>query len=78
MRVVQALHWLKDTMATDSDHIKGKIVNLLHDGTEGARIHDDLRQGFGALPIWMQDFLRGMLDLAPCALGERGPATGQE
>ena len=65
MRVVQALHWLKDTMGTDAEHISQKIDTLLHAGKKGAPIRDDLRQGFNVLPIWMQDFMRGMLDLTP-------------
>lgn len=71
MRVVQALHWLKDTMSTDSDHVKLKIANVLHDGDKGASIRDDLRQGFSALPIWMQDFLRDMLDLSSAPLDDK-------
>jgi hypothetical protein len=64
MRVVQALHWLKDTIGTDSEHIQRKINTLLNDGKKGIAIQDDLRQGFNVLPIWMQDLLRDLLGLS--------------
>lgn len=68
MRLVQALHWLKDTLPSDSDHIRQKIGRLLADKKQGGAIHDDLIQGFSALPIWMQDYLRPLLDLSPDAI----------
>lgn len=67
MRLVQALHWLKDTLPSDSDHIQQKICRLLTDKKQGDAIRDDLIQGFSALPIWMQDYLRPLLDLSPVA-----------
>ena len=54
MRVVQALHWLKDTLPRDADVIRSRLAVILSDH----KIADDLRQGFGVLPAWMQDFLR--------------------
>lgn len=54
MRVVQALHWLKDMLPRDADVTRGRLAVILSD----RKIADDLRQGFSVLPAWMQDFLR--------------------
>lgn len=54
MRVVQALHWLKDTLPRDADVIRSRLAVILSD----RKIIDDLRQGFGVLPAWMQNFVR--------------------
>ena len=58
MRVVQALHWLKDMLPTDGDKVKKTLARLLHDPKHGNAIRSDLAQGFGVLPGWMQTFLR--------------------
>lgn len=58
MRIVQALHWLKDTLPRDGDTIASRLGAILSAGSDGLRIADDLRQGFSVLPAWMQDFLR--------------------
>ena len=58
MRVVQALHWLKDTLPRDGDAIRNRLAAVIGDSKTGPAIKDDLRQGFGVPPSWMQDFLR--------------------
>jgi hypothetical protein len=58
MRVVQALHWLKDTLPRDGDAIASRLAAIFRDRKNGPAIAGDLRQGFGVLPAWMQDFLR--------------------
>lgn len=58
MRVVQALHWLKDTLDTDRARILARLTQVLADPTHGKAISDDLRQGFSTLPAWMQDLVR--------------------
>jgi hypothetical protein len=63
MRVVQALHWLKDTLATDRERVLARLTQVLADPTHGAAIGSDLLQGFSALPAWMQDLVR---DLPGC------------
>lgn len=65
MRVVQALHWLKDMLATDGDTLKKKLARILNDAKHGSAIRADLAQGFSAMPGWMQDFLRSMPDFDP-------------
>lgn len=58
MRVVQALYWLKDTLATDKSRIIRQLAKLLADPTQGAAIRQDLLAGFSALPTWMQSIVR--------------------
>ncbi len=63
MRIVQALHWMQDMLAEDSErqHVETKLRCLFADPQHGESICDDLRTGLPALPIWMQEFLRGLL-----------------
>ena len=58
MRVVQALHWLKDTLGTDRARVLARLTQVLADPTHGKGISDDLLQGFSTLPAWMQDLVR--------------------
>ena len=58
MRVVQALHWLKDTLGTDRARVLARLTQVLADPTHGKAISDDLLQGFSTLPAWMQDLVR--------------------
>lgn len=58
MRVVQALHWLKDTLQGDGDRIRTTLARLFKDPKHGDTIQEDLKQGFSVLPGWMQSFLR--------------------
>ncbi len=58
MRVVQALHWVKDMLPTESDRITKTLARILSDPKHGDAIRDDLAQGFSVLPAWMQAFLR--------------------
>ena len=58
MRVVQALHWLKDTVASDHDRILDRLAKVLADPTHGTLIRQDLIDGFSALPAWMQSLVR--------------------
>lgn len=58
MRVVQALYWLKDTLASDRDRILRRLSHVLADPAHGAAIRRDLLDGFSALPAWMQSLVR--------------------
>ena len=66
MRVVQALHWMQDMLTQDSERqrVLDVLGRVLADPLHGPAIRDDLRAGFSALPIWMQEFLRELLDFA--------------
>lgn len=70
MRVVQALHWMRDMLAQDSERqrVQSALRRLLADPQHGQAIQDDLRAGISALPIWMQEFVRGLL--ASTEIGE--------
>lgn len=61
MRLVQALHWLKDTLPRDEGWLKPKIRRVLEDPSAGEAIREDLKAGFGQLPAWMQELLREMV-----------------
>lgn len=63
MRVVQALYWLQDMLAQDSERERIQVVlrRLFADPKHGKAIRDDLRAGLSALPIWMQEFLRDLI-----------------
>ena len=61
MRVVQALHWLKDKIPADGPQLRKRLGRILADPAHGAAIVQDLQDGLGALPAWMQDFLRPLL-----------------
>jgi hypothetical protein len=64
MRLVQALHWLRDTMGSDpqdDDLVQRRLAALLNDPGQGKVLRDDLADGILALPAWMQAFLKPML-----------------
>ena len=58
MRVVQALHWLKDTLASDNRQILNRLSKVLADPSHGGAIRQDLLDGFSVLPGWMQSVVR--------------------
>lgn len=60
MRLIQALHWLKDT--TDVPTLSAQTRALLKRIPDPQPILDDLAQGLPTLPAWMQDLLRPLLD----------------
>lgn len=63
MRIVQALHWLRDTMGqVDDDAILTRRLNaILHDPDDGPTLRADLLEGLSTLPTWMQNMLRPIL-----------------
>lgn len=65
MRVVQALHWLKDTLPDDGDRVRVRLDAILTDPKHGEAIAQDLVQGFAHLPAWMQAFLRTVAGFKP-------------
>jgi Family of unknown function (DUF6088) len=66
MRVVQALYWMQDMLTQDGERqrVETALRRLFTDPKHGPAIRDDLRAGFFALPIWMQEFVRGLLSSA--------------
>ncbi len=67
MRVVQALHWLKDLLPSDRDGIIMRLKRILRDPENGSRIRDDLKDGLPAMPTWMQSLVRRLLAVPPIA-----------
>ncbi len=63
MYLVQALHWLHDVMSNDVEGatVRKTVRRLLTDQETGPALLDDLKGGLSAMPIWMQDILRGPL-----------------
>jgi hypothetical protein len=60
MHVVQALHWLRDSLNGQQDAVIAKLKRLMSNDANGA-LRDDLRQGLPTLPAWMQGLLREVL-----------------
>jgi hypothetical protein len=74
MRVVQALHWLRDMLSTDHDRIARRLAAILADPDNGPAIAADLRGGLTSLPEWMRKFLRPLLEESgPDATREKRP-----
>jgi hypothetical protein len=67
MRVVQALYWLQDMLSKKSERARTleRLQKVLADPSHGPTIRDDLRAGMSALPIWMQEFVRELLEEKP-------------
>jgi hypothetical protein len=67
MRVVQALHWLKDGIqqkdpAAQAD-IKATLSKIFNDPKAGVMIQRDLKKDLSRLPAWMHPLLKGLNDL---------------
>lgn len=65
MRMVQALHWLKDTLTAERALILNKLTTVLADPIHGAAIRQDLLEGFHMLPAWMQSVIRELPGCTP-------------
>jgi hypothetical protein len=63
MRVVQALHWLRDALNTPNDRrcILRRLHQILADKNQGPAIAADLAIGLPTLPIWMQSIGRELV-----------------
>jgi Family of unknown function (DUF6088) len=63
MRVIQALHWLRDLLSRDgeSERVRRELRKLLDDPVSGPPLKADLVDGLKTVPTWMQVFLRPLL-----------------
>ncbi|WP_245486244.1 DUF6088 family protein [Mesorhizobium sp. M7A.F.Ca.US.010.02.1.1] len=63
MRVVQALHWMRDMLGQDDGNQKllRRLRRLLNDSDQGERLRADLAEGLPTLPAWMQVLLKSLL-----------------
>ncbi|MET4349618.1 DUF6088 family protein [Bradyrhizobium sp. RT9a] len=77
MRVVQALHWLRDMLSGDHERIERRLAAILADPEHGSAIAADLREGLTSLPDWMQNFLRPLLDGSAPTASEDGEVKRQ-
>lgn len=77
MRVVQALHWLRDLLASPDDEaqLRRRLQRLLADPVHGSALRVDLADGLPTLPAWMQSLLKPLLSAPPPAADEESPAT---
>lgn len=71
MRIVQALHWLQDIIrAGQTDDTTIRLRDILNNPDAGKALREDLRDGLPTLPIWMQSYLRGLLEDTDPARGD--------
>lgn len=64
MRVVQALHWLRDLIddrPEAAEDVRRRLLRLLDAPGSGPALREDLSEGLSTLPAWMQAFLRPLL-----------------
>lgn len=70
MRIVQALHWLRDGLSQNQDRVSTRLLRLLQTNDHDGIIRNDLQQGWHTLPAWMQNFMRpGVTKMKPCLSG---------
>jgi Family of unknown function (DUF6088) len=75
MRVVQALHWLRDMVPSDKDSIQTRLKAILNDPTHGPTISDDLQKGLHTLPQWMHELVNELLTNATRGRSENASNT---
>jgi hypothetical protein len=78
MRLVQALHWLRDTLGREGEReqVLRRVRRLLDDPDQGPVLRQDLAEGLSTLPAWMQATLRTAL--AEGVETSPSPALGRE
>jgi len=64
MPLIQALCWIRDMLPQEGPTLDARVRTLLVDPEQGRAIREDLKQGWSALPTWMQELLRPMLGAA--------------
>jgi len=75
MRIVQALHWLRDLAKSDEHSILGRLKAILNDPAEGAAIRDDLHAGMHTLPQWMRELVSDLLNQTTGSTGNPSTTT---
>jgi hypothetical protein len=75
MRIVQALHWLREIADTpeEDSRLRHQLQRLLNDPASGAVLRADLIDGLSSLPAWMQGLLRPLLSAGGDAAAETSP-----
>lgn len=85
MRIVQALHWLKDTLDSDRLVVLEKLTYLLNTSEHADAMRQDLLSGFNMLPAWMQGLVRELpgcnprnaLSVSPSPVIQQPPPSRQ-
>jgi Family of unknown function (DUF6088) len=64
MRVVQALHWMRDLLSREGEanRVHRKLRKLLDDPVAGPPLKADLVDGLTTVPTWMQVFLKTVIE----------------
>ena len=57
MRIVQALHWLRDLLPQSKVEVIKQLITVLSNPRYGKIMRDDLSQNLHTLPFWMQSFI---------------------
>lgn len=73
MRLVQALHWLRDMIEREDESavLRRRLQRLLNDPDQGEGLRADLAEGLSTLPAWMQVLLKPMLGRNPVRIDRR-------
>jgi Family of unknown function (DUF6088) len=61
MRFVQALDRLRDMLPSDDGQLRRRLLSILRDAEHGKAIREDLRTNLSALPGWMREIVRDLL-----------------
>jgi hypothetical protein len=63
MRIVQALHWMQDVLPRPEERsrVMQQLTKVLKNKDSGDRMQEDLKKGYSALPIWMQELVGELL-----------------
>lgn len=64
MRVVQALHWMRDMLTREDEaiRVRRRLRKLLDDPVAGPPIRADLLAGMTTLPTWLRAFLKTVIE----------------
>jgi len=57
MRIVQALHWLRDLLPQSKVQINKQLTHILSDSKHGKIMQEDLVKNLHTLPFWMQSLI---------------------
>lgn len=64
MRIVQALHWMRDLLSREgeAEQVRRRLAKLVGDPVTGQTLKADLAEGLTTLPTWMQVFIKPLLE----------------
>lgn len=64
MRIVQALHWLRDLLPQNKAKTIKQLMHILSDPKHGKIMKEDLKENIHTLPFWMQNLISENLILS--------------